>query len=94
MNLQKLDGEIILRVIVVFIIGIGYGILDRGKFNASFIGYGLSHLVLSYLLGLISFYAYKFIARKKIIDKKKRKVAIWNISIFWALFILIWLGIL
>ncbi|WP_299611390.1 hypothetical protein [uncultured Aquimarina sp.] len=94
MNLQKLDGKIILRVIIIFIIGIGYGVLDRGEFNASFIGYGLSHLVLSYLLGLISFYAYKFIARKKFIDKKKRKVVIWNISMFWALFILIWLGIL
>jgi len=94
MNLQKPAGEIIIRAIIIFIIGIVYGILDIGKFNASFIGYGLSHLVLSYLLGLISFYAYKFIARKKFIDKKKRKITIWNISIFWALFILTWLGIL
>jgi uncharacterized membrane-anchored protein len=94
MNIQKLDGKIIIRVIIIFVIGVVYGILDRGNFDASFIGNGLGHLVLCYLLGLISFYAYKFIARKKYPDKKKRKVAIWNTSIFWALFILVWLGLL
>ncbi|WP_438712707.1 hypothetical protein ACSTS3_10870 [Aquimarina muelleri] len=36
MNLQKLDGEIILRVIVIFIIGVVYGILDRRKFKATY----------------------------------------------------------
>lgn len=94
MNLQKLEGVIILRIITVFIIGVIYGVLDRGKFNASFIGDGLGHLILSYLLGLLSFYTFKIITRRKYPDNKKRKIAIWNTSIFWALFILVWLGLL
>jgi len=94
MNLQKLNGEIIIRVIIIFVIGIVYGILDRGKFDASFVGNGFGHLIISYLLGLISFYAFKFISRKKYPDKKKKKITIWNTSIFWALFILVWLGLL
>ena len=75
MILQRLDSGIILRVLAVFVIGVVYGILDKGKFNGLFIGDGLSHLVLSYFLGLISFYAYKFITRKSYPDKKKRKAA-------------------
>jgi hypothetical protein len=62
MNLQKLNGEIVLRAIVVFIIGTIYGILDKGEFKeGSLIGDGLGHLILSYGLGLISFYIYKLI---------------------------------
>jgi hypothetical protein len=95
MNLQKLNGKIVLRAIVVFIIGTIYGILDKGEFKeGSFIGDGLGHLILSYGLGLISFYIYRLISRKKYPDGKKRRIIIWNISIFWALFILVWLGLL
>ncbi len=92
MNLQKLDGGIIFRVLIVFITGIIYGILDKGKFNGSFIGDGLAYLVISYVLGFISFYIYRFISKKKF-ENNKRKINIWNTSILWALFILI-LGIL
>lgn len=92
MNLQKLDGQIVLRIIALFAIGILYGILDRGKFEASFIGNGISHLVISYILGLLSFYVYKFTLQKKSWNKNNRKVVVWNISVGWALFVLFWLG--
>ena len=95
MNLQRLNGKVLLRAIIVFIIGSIYGTLDKGEFKeTAIIGDGLRHLMLSYGLGLISFYIYKLISRKKYPDGKRRRKTIWNVSIFWALFILIWLGLL
>jgi len=91
---RKIDSAIIIRILAIFIIGVLYGFLNKGNINGRFIGDGLAHIIISYILGFISFYIYKIFNRKKYSERKKRKVVIWNISFFWAIFILIWLGII
>lgn len=91
---RKINNTIVIRILAIFIIGVLYGFLNNGNFNGRFIGDGIAHIIISYILGFVSFYIYRVFNWNKYSEGKRRKLVIWNISFFWAIFILVWLGVI